>query len=573
MLQFEQSRGGMSHPRVLILALDGATFDLIAPWVQQGRLPNLADLLARGVYGVLRSTVPPITPCAWTSFSTAQNPGRHGIFDFQQFVPGTYSLAPTNGAMRKSPTLWEYLNEIGVTVGLYNLPWMYPPPKLNGYCICGFDAPDINAKSAFPPELAQELRAAVPTISLAAEFLKMRNGAYDLEALRRQVRTNVEAARFLLTRYPVDVCVLTFMMLDQAAHFFYYPEASQRSCGAVSDVLLAVHEWVDEGLGELLHLVPSDCLIVGVSDHGVVPTALRVNIARALADSGLLVFRNSAKPGDRSAPGGGDGRSATDPTRSSLRSFKRMLSRFVPQSVWLRLRQLRHARRSRARFAQVDWARTRAVSWGNFAQVRLNLAGREPCGIVRPSDRQQVVEEVKRVLLDLRHPVSGKPLFAAALTPDELYSGAHTDGAADVLGVPADWGVDASMHLFTPDAPLFVDRDDVPEIGAEMAEKVAGHSPNGLFFALGPPFRQGAVIGEANIWDVLPTVLHALGLKLPPGLDGQVVEDAFEPDFLASHPIRFSDRALQLEHSIFGPGYSREDLETLENRLRDLGYM
>jgi len=373
----------MPHqPRVLILALDGATFDLIGPWVEQGKLPNLARLIRAGVHGALRSTTPPITPCAWTSFSTAQDPGRHGIFDFQQIVPGTYDLAPTNGAMRKVRTVWEYLNDCGLTVGLYNLPWMYPPPRLNGYCVCGFDAPDINPKAVHPPQLSRELRAAVPGLSLAAEFLKKRGGDYDLDALRRQVRVNVNAAKFLLANRPVDVCLLTFMLLDQVAHFFLYLDESRRGWRDVPDVLLAVHEWVDAGLGELLELVPDDCLIIGVSDHGVAPTTIHVNIARALADAGLLTF---APVGAASAA-----TSAATPQKMGSdpifrKSPKRLLASLLPQSLWLRLRRLRHAKRSRERFAAIDWPRTKAFSWGNFAQVRLNLVGREPQGSSGPT--------------------------------------------------------------------------------------------------------------------------------------------------------------------------------------------
>jgi predicted AlkP superfamily phosphohydrolase/phosphomutase len=578
-----------SQPRLLILALDGATFDLIGPWVEQGKLPTFARLIRGGVHGALRSTTPPITPCAWTSFSTAQNPGRHGIFDFQQFVPGTYELAPTNGAMRKARTIWEYLNDLGLTVGLYNLPWMYPPPRLNGYCVCGFDAPDINPKAVHPPDLSRELHAAVPGISLAAEFLKKRNGEYDLDALRRQVRVNIDAARFLLEKHPVDVCLLTFMLLDQVAHFFYYadpalrgarrlegphgPGGSTRPAVDVPDVLLAVHQWVDEGLAEILDLIPPDCLVIGVSDHGVAPTTIHLNPSRALADAGLLAF---AVPGTalyQRAAVPGRSPSAVPPSPSPVTSLKRLLSSILPQSLWLRLRRARHARRSRERFAAVDWSRTKAFSWGNFAQVRLNLVGREPRGIVKPADADEVIAEVKRVLLDLRDPATGEPLFSDALTPSELYSGPHTEGAADVLGIPAHPGVDASLHVPRPDAPLIVEHDAALMASPEMADKVAGHSPDGILFATGALFRQNAVLAGARIYDVLPTALYALGLDLPSDLDGHSLEDAFDPAFLSANPPRYSDRRLGPSAPTEDAGYSDEDLDAVEQRLRDLGYM
>ncbi|MBM3500197.1 MAG: hypothetical protein FJX74_16190 [Armatimonadetes bacterium] len=554
-----------AQPRVLILALDGATFDLIGPWVDAGRLPNLGRLIREGVHGRLRSTTPPITPCAWTSFSTAQNPGRHGIYDFQQFVPGSYELAPTNGAQRRARTLWEYLNQRGLTVGLFNLPWMYPPPPLDGYCVCGFDAPDINPRAVHPPELSRELHAAVPGLSLAAEFLRKREGAYDPEVLRRQVQVNVQAALFLLRERPVDVCLLTSMLLDQVAHFFYYADPAARGCGPIEDMLLAAHEWVDEGLGEILSLVPPECLVLGVSDHGVAPTTVHVNIARALADAGLLVYRDHQPRGQTTELA-----TTRVPSSGPTSRLKRALAAILPSSVWLWLRRARHARRSRERYAAVDWSQTRAFSWGNFAQVRLNLAGREPHGIVRADERGAVVEQVKRALLELRDPATGEALFAAALTPEELYSGPHTEGAADVLGIPTHSGVDASLHLPTPEAPLIVTRDAALMASPEMAEKVAGHDPEGVFIARGGPFRCGAEVTGAGIGEVLPTLLHALGLALPQGLDGRPI---FEPSFLSEHPVQKGDASLSPPEASGPQADDDEDRRAVEDRLRDLGYL
>ena len=67
--------------RVFIVGWDGATFDLIKPWVAEGKLPHIAEVLENGAHGLLRSTLPPMTFPAWTSFMTGKNPAKHGIFD------------------------------------------------------------------------------------------------------------------------------------------------------------------------------------------------------------------------------------------------------------------------------------------------------------------------------------------------------------------------------------------------------------------------------------------------------------------------------------------------------------
>src|SRR4051794_12351085 len=75
-----KSSGGPN--KVLVLGLDGATFDLIKPWAAAGYLPTLNRLMAEGAQGSLRSTTPPMTGPAWTSFATGVNPGKHRLYDW-----------------------------------------------------------------------------------------------------------------------------------------------------------------------------------------------------------------------------------------------------------------------------------------------------------------------------------------------------------------------------------------------------------------------------------------------------------------------------------------------------------
>ena len=90
-----------SPPRkALVLALDGATFSVIEPMIADGRLPNLAQWMKNGSAGPLRSTTPPVTFPAWSSFMTGLSPGEHGIFDFTQKVPGEYRIRFVNSTDR-----------------------------------------------------------------------------------------------------------------------------------------------------------------------------------------------------------------------------------------------------------------------------------------------------------------------------------------------------------------------------------------------------------------------------------------------------------------------------------------
>src|SRR5689334_21136535 len=67
---------------VVILGLDGLDDGLTTQLLDEGKLPHLAALRAEGCFKPLGSTLPPISPVAWSSFQTGVNPGKHHIFDF-----------------------------------------------------------------------------------------------------------------------------------------------------------------------------------------------------------------------------------------------------------------------------------------------------------------------------------------------------------------------------------------------------------------------------------------------------------------------------------------------------------
>src|SRR5207247_5288926 len=123
----------MKKPKVLIVGVDAATFDLINPWIAEGNLPNLAALMRNGASSRLASILPPITPPAWTSFMTGKNPGKHGIFHFMEAEPGTYELRYLNAGSGRAKTIWRMLNDAGFTVGTMNIPFTYSPAHLNGF--------------------------------------------------------------------------------------------------------------------------------------------------------------------------------------------------------------------------------------------------------------------------------------------------------------------------------------------------------------------------------------------------------------------------------------------------------
>jgi predicted AlkP superfamily phosphohydrolase/phosphomutase len=68
--------------KVIIIGLDGATWNLIKPWADKGLLPTFKELMEKGVWGELESTVPPWTIPAWYSLFSGKSPVKLGFFSF-----------------------------------------------------------------------------------------------------------------------------------------------------------------------------------------------------------------------------------------------------------------------------------------------------------------------------------------------------------------------------------------------------------------------------------------------------------------------------------------------------------
>ena len=136
--------------KLLIVGIDGATFDLIHPWIQEGHLPNLGRLAENGVSSNLASTLPPVTSPAWPTFMTGCNPGKHGVFDFIQPSGSDFQLV--NATRIKQPTLWQRLSDAGYRVGVLNVPVTYPPQPLNGFMVSGILSPK-NDRISYPEDL------------------------------------------------------------------------------------------------------------------------------------------------------------------------------------------------------------------------------------------------------------------------------------------------------------------------------------------------------------------------------------------------------------------------------------
>lgn len=568
----------MTGRRLLIIGLDGATLDLITPWVQAGKLPTLAKLMEDGASGELASTIPPMSAQAWTSFMTGTNIGKHGLVDFVMREPGTYRLQIVNAKTRAGATLWGLLSERGYRVGVLNVPMTYPPEEVRGALVSGMDAPSLDSPFTFPPSLRDRLLEAVPGYVIES------GGQNYLQGHRRQIqryiemvldvaRARLDATRLLMDQGPWDLLVTVLRLTDTVQHWFWrtmdpghpFHDPADARWG---DTIERIYRYADECVAALLQACDDETTVMVVSDHGFGPLGDRVVYLNTwLHQQGFLRFQG--------VPGEGVPqlfvRKAIWPV---WRALKRHLP--TPPKRWLKKTFPRLERwfPSMLTLSGIDWPKTQAYSFEVRPAIWVNLEGREPEGTVAPGEEYETLrDEIARRLYEWRDPLDGEAVVTRVWKREELYHGPRLDRIPDLLFElrrPGGYG------YFLHHGSLSDRRRPIERITAEAffdtLHPNADHLPNGICLIKGPLVRRGARLSEASIVDLAPTALYLMGEAIPDNMDGRVLSEAIDPDWLAQHPPRYV-AGHQEARDLHGPAYGEEEIGQVEDRLRGLGYL
>jgi predicted AlkP superfamily phosphohydrolase/phosphomutase len=536
------------RPLVLI-GLDGATFDVLDPLVTAGDLPTLAGLVQNGARGVLRSTNPPITPAAWSSFMTGKRPGKHGIYDFRVYEPHAYRDSFVTSRSLRDATLWALFTAAGHRVAVVGLPMMYPPQPQYGTVVSGFDTPSAAAMFTSPPELRTRILERFPDYVFAAVPAPTDPNLETDEAfesfvaqVERAFEQRTWIALELLRESRWDVLMVHHQDTDTLQHLTWryispggdVPERRERVRNA--------YRRLDTLLGELLAAVPEEALRVVLSDHGFGSHTGRVFPNTLLQKWGYLSWRGRR--------------------RARLqRSLRKRLERLGITRARPRLREESWDTRMRTQSFEgalpLRWTRTRAyMALGEIhGLLYVNRKGREPGGIVAEgAATKQLVEELRDRLLAVRDPRDGASVFADVVRADEIDPDDTHGRRPDLILVPRPgYTLRRELHQ-----SLWIDYDRLMS---------GTHRSAGLLVVSGAGVRPGPLSSDPELIDLAPTLLAVAGLPIPQDMDGRVLGELFvEPpaiDFApAGHLAGGSDENL-----------SADEEALVEERLRALGYL
>lgn len=503
--------------RVLVIGIDGASWNVVDPMIRAGELPNLAGLAKRGITADLETVEPLTSPVVWTSIATGRRPESHGVTDFLK----------TRLDVR-GPTVYERLAQSGTRVGLYEVLMTWPPVTLpDGFVVPGWLRRDdvvVPASAAHPG--GHELFRTVYEG-------KRSNQAY-LEQAKREVSQKADSWRALDRVYEPEVGALTFYAVDATSHRYWhlaYPEESHGGPAVHADEKTAIFDavrGVDRAIGQILeNYGPQDTILV-LSDHGF----------QGMDEPNLVWvtnFEEMAREAD------------LDPERDGytvLGTFFATSIRIAPGSFEERDATIEKL------LALFDAYRSPDGAPLFFANV-IDVADR-PAGMER-SWTQRMWQWGLRLVTE--------KVFQTKIDPT-----AH----AMVLALPRS----GTLEGLWPDGD--VDAGDTTRPVREVVHQqpfTGTHHPTALFIASGGPIQPSGERAKLSVLDVAPLVLYLAGKPIPDDLEGTLPTDHLDAEVLQKRPpMRVRADALPGLPEDGTSGTPRSD-PALTERLRALGYL
>lgn len=464
--------------RLFVVGLDGATWDLLDPWIAAGDLPNLKAFRDASSWGTMNSVIPYLSPAAWTSAVTGVNPGRHGIFDFQRRLPGQSMIVTETSKSRRSPPVWNLLKGQGRKVAVINVPMTDPPDVVDGVMVAGF--PHLDAEGyAYPGEL----QARCKEMGYILDHMELTLPEGQEEKLLSEIKAardkRWELVKQLYSEDDYDLFWVVFTGTDRVQHLFwkfddpenphYDPAEASRLAGTMHDF------WVEQDriLGELFAMIRPGTWVLVLSDHGFGPIRRELRVGNWL---------HSPESG---------------------------FSEEETQDVFI-------------------------LDYTDGARLYVRQPGRDPSGRLNDAERASVRGRLASGLAAVTDPATGQKPVEAVYPAEQVFVGKYAEKGPDLTLLPS---FSYFIHWGDRDTGF-----KLPCCGDILSTLSGWHRMNGMFMLQGPGVKAGRVEVAPSLLDVTPTCLYLLGSTLPEDFDGGIMSASLQDSWIKRHPEKREGR-------------------------------
>jgi predicted AlkP superfamily phosphohydrolase/phosphomutase len=527
----------------VLIGLDGATFTILDPLMEDGHMPFLKDFIEGGVRAELISTPNPLTPPAWVSMVTGRSPGHHGIYDFVRWEEreGTIYFTLNNSSDILCETIWSMASRRGLKVTHLNYPMMAPPRPINGLVIPSMVQWRHIRKNVYPDRI-YDILTSIPDFNHKDWGLTywdavevMRERALRPEVQEGWVTRNIRREyhwfnilRNFMVNEPADLTAIVFDGVDKLQHLcwrFLDPECMPAKWldweRGMRNLALEYFHNLDGYIRDIVQMAGDQANVFIASDHGFGPTRYLFHVNVLLEKLGYLVWREQKHH---------------------------------------KIKEMSHE----VSFASVDWTKTSAyVGTPASNGVCIRAAGEPGQNSMTRNEYLALRTRLIQQLLDFRDPATGEQIVTEIRTREEAFPSPCTEKAPDLLLTLSD----QSFVSVANEEPIVLQRSSIN----------GTHRPEGILIANGPMIRSGDVGEQYSILDIAPTLLYSLGLPVPSEFEGRVTTETISPGYLKSHPIimgegkKAADTMAPTKQT--ESTYTDDEEKQILAQLRGLGYI
>lgn len=496
-----------STASALFVAFDAMDFGVAARLANEGRMPNVAKLLAFSPHARVDNPVGFVVGGIWPSFRTGRRPASHGRHCYVQLDVGTYDFVPVAPDGIDGTHFWADIAATGRQVLVMDMPFSVAVAEAGGVQIVDWGSHDRRVAYDVVPESEGdrilETYGEHPVQPKCDNLVRDGRWSDLRDALLVGARTRTDILLDELSRGDFGFVGTVFSESHCAGHQFWkvhdpdYVDHDGDLRRELGDPFVEVYETLDVQLGRLLDALPDALVYVHLS-HGMGPhhdgDHLLPEILRRL-----------------------DGPATQPGVRERLERLTHRAKGLVRPLVPHRYRRVAYQRRRTGVADRVrDERRTqRFFHHPNntmYSGIRINLGGREPQGNVARDELDETIAWLVAELEALVDPATGNRLVTKVHRVSDLYDGPHLDELPDLV---VDWNRDAPIS-----------RASSPTIGTVTGRyastRSGDHRLDGHLFVTGPGTENLDLGDSVDLVDLAPTIAGHFGVILD-GIDGRPI--------------------------------------------------
>ncbi len=504
---------------IIMIEIDGLTWDILNPMLKNQQLPNLAKVIANGSSGILRSMSPPLSPMIWTSIVSGKGPHKHGVNNFSVTAHSV-----------KCKRIWDIFTEKGLRCGTFSHLLTWPPLKLDCFCVPGMLA---HGTETVPPELSfikqlamdekigkdrslkkyfkhffKGLRYGIKLstfFSIVAYLVKskMRRFSYKEAFFKKRglaAQMNSDLFRRLYQKTRPDFSIFYTNFIDACCHQFWkylesdkFEDVSPDEINQFKQIIPSAYRHMDGIVGELLNQTNENTTVIILSDHGFQAALGSENMPNCIIQS------------------------------SKLLDFMGIKDQVVATNLAL------------------------------MAYLRVKDTHSEKQDQIMAMAKNIRVMEADALLFDVDTDDLGNIVLRVAEKPYIALSTSSLKGKTVSLN--------GSLLKYE-------------ELVREGDTKISGtHHLDGAFMIMGPNIRKGFQVSDAHVLDITPTLLALKGMPVAMDMDGKVLTTVINEQFIQQNPITYIETYESDLLDTDKENFVFEKDEKVMQQLKDLGYI